>query len=211
MHKHPLRIKHLAQKSTQNQRGFSLVHPPAPPCGMARAAIPKYTSGMKIHIFADVACPWCFIGKRRLERALAELGASDPRNPWTITWQPFQMNPDMPPEGMERGSYLTLKFGSFERAKRIENEIAKIGGREGIVFAFDGIDRTPNTLVPHRLLRAAHATGSQGQVIESLFCHYFVGGNDIGSIEVLSDIAAEAGMDRAENPLAVGERRQRCG
>ena len=153
---------------------------------------------MRIKIIADVICPWCYIGKRRLERALAEVGAGNSRSSWDISWHPFQLNPDMPREGMDRDSYLTIKFGSVERARRIHWEIAKIGCVDGIDFAFDSIERTPNTINAHRLLHMARDAKCQDQLIEILFRGYFLDGIDIGNVDELADAAVEAGMDGAQ-------------
>ena len=150
---------------------------------------------MRIDIVSDTICPWCFIGKRRLERALAdEHGAAAIE----IGWRPFQLNPDMPDEGMERGAYLAAKFGGAERAQRIYAPIVEAGAGEGIGFAFEKIVRTPNTLLSHKLIRHAGEAGRQDAVVEALFRAYFTEGRDIGDAGVLADIAAEVGLPREE-------------
>ncbi|MCH7930535.1 MAG: DsbA family oxidoreductase, partial [Proteobacteria bacterium] len=146
---------------------------------------------MQIEIVSDVICPWCFIGKRRLERALAARPGLDVET----TWRPFQLNPDMPPEGMERQSYLAAKFGSADRAAQLYAEISKAGAVEGIDFAFDRIARTPNTIDAHRLIRFAGGDGAQDAVSELLFRRYFLDGADLGDRERLAEIGAEAGLD----------------
>jgi len=146
---------------------------------------------MLIDIVSDTVCPWCFIGKRRLERALAER----PQLEVQIGWRPFELNPDMPPAGLDRGQYLQLKFGGPERAARIYNSIAATGADEGIPFAFDRIRRTPNTLSSHRLIRWATGLGVQNAVVERLFSGYFIDGVDVGDHGVLAGIAADCGMD----------------
>ncbi len=146
---------------------------------------------MHIDIVSDVICPWCFIGKRRLERALTLRPDLDVET----TWRPFQLNPDMPKEGMERQSYLTSKFGSAARAGHIYAEIAKAGAHEGIDFAFDRIARTPNTVDAHRLIRFAGEHSVQDTVAELLFRRYFLDGVNLGDHDRLAEIGAEAGLD----------------
>lgn len=148
---------------------------------------------MRIEIVSDVICPWCFIGKRRLEKAMA----LRPDIEFEIGWRPFQLNPDMPREGADRKSYLEAKFGGPARAKEIYARVAGEGAKEGIAFDFDGIKRTPNTLAAHSLLRWALEDGVQYDVKEKLFQAYFLKGRDIGDAAVLAEIAAEAGMDHA--------------
>jgi predicted DsbA family dithiol-disulfide isomerase len=144
-----------------------------------------------IDIISDVICPWCFIGKRRLERALAARPEFDVQ----IAWQPFQLNPDMPPEGMDRSAYLAAKFGSPAHARHINREVDRVGPEEGIAFAFDRIERTPNTIDAHRLIRLAGEQGCQDRVVELLFRRYFEEGVDIGDTDRLVEIAVEAGID----------------
>jgi predicted DsbA family dithiol-disulfide isomerase len=146
---------------------------------------------MHIDIVADVACPWCFIGKRRLERALA----LRPDIAATRSWRAFQLNPDMPAEGISREFYLAAKFGSPRQATRSYTTIAAAGRGEGIEFAFERIRRTPNTLRAHRLIRLAATEGFSDAIVEVLFHAYFVEGLDIGDIETLAAIAARAGLD----------------
>ncbi|WP_119421541.1 DsbA family oxidoreductase [Desertibaculum subflavum] len=146
---------------------------------------------MLIDIVSDTICPWCFIGKRRLERALADRPELDVQ----IGWRPFQLNPDMPVEGMDRQSYLAAKFGGEARAKRAYSPVIEAVEREGLGIDFDRIRRTPNTLASHRLIRWAASSGHQHRVVEGLFHRYFVQGDDIGDHEVLVEVATEAGMD----------------
>ena len=150
---------------------------------------------MFIDIISDTICPWCFIGKRRLERALSLVHQPDLK----VAWHPFQLNPDMPKEGMERGEYLRLKFGDA-RGSGAYDRISEAGSGEGIEFNFPGIKRTPNTLGSHRLVRYAGELGLQHQVVEALFQAYFVDGRDIGDAMTLLDIGAVAGLERG--PLA---------
>jgi len=148
---------------------------------------------MLIEIVSDVVCPWCFIGRRRLQRALA----LRPDLPHRILWRVFQLNPEMPAQGIDRQAYLTAKFGGTLHAGRIYDSIAKAGEAEGINFRFDRIRRTPNSQNAHRLSRFAHRSGQQDAMIGALFKAYFEEGEDIGRIDVLADIAASLGLDRS--------------
>ncbi len=149
---------------------------------------------MQIDIISDTVCPWCYIGKRRLERALDQRDELEVE----ITWRPFQLNPDMPKGGLDRKTYLEAKFGGPERATQIYDAIRQAGGGEGIDFAFDKISRTPNTIDSHRLIHWAGEAGLQDALVEVLFHRYFEEGADIGDREVLVAIAAQAGMDGDE-------------
>ncbi len=146
---------------------------------------------MLIDIVSDAVCPWCYVGKRRLEAALA----ARPELSVKIHWHAFQLNPGMPEEGMDRESYLTTKFGSAARAASIYNDIEQAGAQEGIAFAFDSIRRTPNTIKAHRLILLAGKHDAQDAVVELLFRHYFTQGADIGDTDRLVAIAAEAGIE----------------
>lgn len=148
---------------------------------------------MRIDVISDTICPWCFIGKRRLDRALAM------RNPGPveIRWRPFQLNPTMSADGMERDSYLAAKFGSVERAERQYDRIRAAGREEGIEFRFDLIERIPNTVQSHRLLSFAERFGDQNTVAERLFEAYFLRGRDIGLSHELVEVARLAGLDGA--------------
>jgi predicted DsbA family dithiol-disulfide isomerase len=156
-----------------------------------------------IDIVSDVICPWCFIGKRRLERALQmrpELGVS-------ISWRAYQLNPDMPPEGVPRQEYLAVKFGGVAQARRLYTVIEQAGAQEGIDFAFDRIQRTPNTVDAHRLIRFATMEGNAAPMVEALFRAYFTQGRDIGAKEELIAIAGESGFDEEDAALwLAGER-----
>ncbi len=149
---------------------------------------------MKIDIVSDVVCPWCYIGKRRLERALAQC----PDLAVDINWWAFQLNPDMPPGGMERESYLAAKFGSAEQAEQIYAAITEAGVDEKIDFRFERIKRTPNTIDAHRLIRFAGEKGRQDELVEVLFRGYFEEGVDVGNRERLAEAAADAGLDADE-------------
>jgi len=146
---------------------------------------------MQIDIISDTVCPWCFIGKRRLEKAMSQRPDLD----FEIEWRPFQLNPDMPQGGMDRRQYLEVKFGGPERAKQIYQHIEDAGRSEGIAFAYDKIVRTPNTLDSHRLIKWAGTAGVQDAAVEVLFRRYFLEGGDIGDKALLVDVAREIGMD----------------
>lgn len=147
---------------------------------------------MRIDIVSDVICPWCFIGKRRLERALATRPDLDPE----IHWRPFQLNPDMPADGLDRRMYLSLKFGGEKRADQIYQAVAAAAESEGLSLALDKIARTPNTITAHRLIRYSDEIGRQNDIVEALFRGYFFDGRDIGDVGTLSDIAEECGLER---------------
>jgi predicted DsbA family dithiol-disulfide isomerase len=146
---------------------------------------------MHIDIVSDVICPWCFIGKRRLEKALNGRPAS-------VRWHPFQLNPDMPREGIDRKSYRIGKFGSWERSQELDARVAAAGEDEGIAFRFDKMARTPNTLDAHRIIWLAGESGVQDAVVEALFLAYFTEGEDLSDRATLAEVAADAGLDRAE-------------
>jgi predicted DsbA family dithiol-disulfide isomerase len=149
---------------------------------------------MQIDIISDVVCPWCFIGKRRLEKALV----MRPEIETEITWRPFQLNPDMPAEGMARADYIATKFGDSGHSRRIHQTIAEAGATVSIDFAFDKIKRSPNTRNAHRLIRYATRQGAGNDVVTRLFEGYFLQGRDVGDIATLAKIAAEAGLDERE-------------
>lgn len=151
--------------------------------------------GLTIEIYSDVVCPWCYIGKRRLERALDQLnGAASAR----ITWRPFQLNPTMPKDGMDRTTYLAAKFGSRDAFRQMEEHVLAAGAAECIPFAFEKVARTPNTFLAHRLIWHAEQQGCQDAVMESLFRGYFTEGADIGLVPVLGQLAGRAGLDAAD-------------
>ncbi|MEC9166930.1 MAG: DsbA family oxidoreductase [Pseudomonadota bacterium] len=149
---------------------------------------------LQIEIFSDVVCPWCYIGKRRFERA----HTARPHTGLAVTWRAFQLNPEMPADSIDRQRYLELKFGGGDQAGQVYHRIATAGAEEGIDFAFDRIRRTPNTVNAHRLVRWARQQDRQDEVVESLFQAYFLEGLDIGDRDNLAEIAALAGLDRAD-------------
>jgi len=161
-------------------------------------------SAMKlvVDLISDVICPWCFIGKRRLEKAIASVDM-----PVSVRWHPFQLNPAMPKEGISRKEYRTRKFGSWERSLELDAKVIAVGKSEGINFAFDKIERTPNTIDAHRLIWFAGQHGCQDAVVEALFRDYFTDGRDISNRQTLIDVVSEAGLERqlAETMLSSDE------
>ena len=157
---------------------------------------------MVIDVISDVVCPWCFIGKRNLEAALAAWRErhADEEAP-QVNWHPFQLNPGLPESGMPRAQYIAEKFGGPERAKEIYARVSKAGLTAGISFNFDGITRQPNTINPHRLIHLAREQGKQDEMVEALFRAYFLDEANLTSDDTLADIAASAGLNR-ENVTA---------
>jgi predicted DsbA family dithiol-disulfide isomerase len=163
------------------------------------------TSPLNIDIVSDVVCPWCYIGKRHVEAAIAQFSAKRPGVAVTIRWHPFQLNPDLPPEGTDRKAYLEAKFGGPQRAAEIYARVSAAGRNAGLALNFDGIQRQPNTLMAHALIAYAQSIeggGNADAIVERLFKAYFVDGRFVGDIDVLVAIAAECGLD-AEATRAV--------
>ena len=148
---------------------------------------------IKLDIISDVVCPWCYIGKSYLDRALEQRAD----NPFAIFWHPFQLNPDMPQGGMDRREYLEHKFGGRDGAINAYAPLVEHAARAGVVLNHDRIARTPNSLGAHRLIHWAGVEGRQTPVVSALFRAYWTDGRDIGDHGVLADIAGETGLDRA--------------
>jgi predicted DsbA family dithiol-disulfide isomerase len=148
---------------------------------------------ISIDVISDVICPWCFLGKRRLDKAIGLLEGIKVE----VNWRPFFLDPTIPAEGMSRRAYLENKFGA-ERLKTIHDPILAAGKADGVPYAFDKITRTPNTGDAHRLIRWSHDAGKQHEVSERLFMAYFNFGLDIGNRAVLTKIAGEAGMNQSD-------------
>ncbi len=148
---------------------------------------------IKLDILSDPICPWCLIGKVKLDAALA----AHPDHPFDIEWHPRQLNPDMPKGGMDRAEYLELKFGGKAGAIRAYAPIVERAEAMGLGIDFAAITRTPNTLDAHRVIHWAGLEGRQGAVVAALFAAYFQQGRDIGAQAVLAEIAASAGLDGA--------------
>lgn len=148
-----------------------------------------------VDVISDVVCPWCYIGQKRLARALE----SAPDVAVEVRWRPFQLDPTVPAEGLDRKEYMIAKFGSAERMRELNANVQQAAADDGIAFAFDAIETAPNTLDAHRLIRWAGAEGPamQTDIVARLFSAYFEEGRNIGDRKVLSDIAHKAGMDRA--------------
>jgi predicted DsbA family dithiol-disulfide isomerase len=146
---------------------------------------------VQLDVISDTICPWCFIGKRRLEKALK----LRPDANVEIRWRPYQLDATIPPGGVDRKEYLENKFGGPERAKEIYARIREAGAEEGIAFAFEKIERTPYTITSHRLIRWAATARVQDAVVERLFQIYFLEGGSIEDADTLVSVAREAGMD----------------
>jgi predicted DsbA family dithiol-disulfide isomerase len=146
---------------------------------------------VKLDILSDPICPWCYIGKAHLDRALEQA----PDHPFEISWHPFMLNPDMPPEGMDRRAYLEAKFGGKEAALAAYREVVEQAEAAGLSLELDKIERTPSTLDAHRLIHWAGIEGRQAAAVSSIFRAYFREGRDIGDREVLADISDGIGLD----------------
>jgi predicted DsbA family dithiol-disulfide isomerase len=163
--------------------------------GIAERAVRRSNTTLELRIISDTICPWCYVGKRRIEQALEELAAEGLSV--TTQWLPFELNPKMPAAGMDRREYRSAKFGSWDRSQTLDAQVAAEGAREGIVFRHDLIERTPNTRASHRLIWLGGELGGpelQNRVVEELFSAYFCQGRDIGDLEVLIDIGSSAGL-----------------
>ena len=147
---------------------------------------------IRLDIFSDPICPWCYIGKTFLDRAME----SRPDHPFAVEWHPFQLNPDMPTGGMDRRTYLETKFGGKARAVEVYGHIERSAKEAGLEIDFAAMTRTPNTIDAHRLIHWAGLEGRQAAVVSTLFRAYFRDGRDIGDHAVLAGLAADAGMDR---------------
>src|ERR1700744_5552610 len=149
---------------------------------------------MQIDFISDTVCPWCFIGKRRLGRAIAQR----PNITFDVRYRPYRLDPTVPKGGLDRQEYMDAKFGKNGGIAEAQRVIAAEGAKEGIEFDFAAIRRAPNTLDSHRLIRWAELTGVQDEVVERLFAAYFENGEDVGDIRVLADIADVCGMAGAQ-------------
>jgi predicted DsbA family dithiol-disulfide isomerase len=154
---------------------------------------------MRIDIYSDTVCPWCYLGKRRFELALA----ARPQYEARVTWRPFELNPDMPPEGVERSAYLASRLGSAERVAEAHAELMRQGAASGIEFRFDLMTRMPNTRRSHLLIAHAARSGRQTAVKERIMRAYFEQGCDIGDIEELVRLGVEAGLAERESRSAL--------
>ncbi len=150
----------------------------------------------RIDIISDAICPWCYVGKRQLERALDIL--EEQQLGFAVAWHPFQLNPEMPPEGVERKQYRIAKFGSLERSQQLDQRLTETAATVGLDFHFERLTRTPNTVNAHRVIRLAGQKDVQDGVVEALFKGYFCNGADIGDSQILAGLGAEGGLDRDE-------------
>lgn len=146
---------------------------------------------ISVDAISDVACPWCYLGKRRLEHAISLAPDVDVR----VRWRPFRLDPTIPPEGISRNDYIVRKFGSLEAVRGAHERLEAYGRAEGIDYRFDLIGRSADTTNAHRLINWAHAEGQEDAVVERLFAAYFSEGKDIGDTSVLAAVAGDAGLD----------------
>ncbi len=157
-------------------------------------ALPQDLAG-HVDIVSDAICPWCWIGKRHFAAAL-DILAEDGLH-FTLSWRPYQLNPDMPAEGVAREAYRAKKFGNIERSRQLDAQVADVGRAAGLEFRFDRMLRTPNTIDAHRLLHLAEPSGLQNDLAEALFRAYFQEGQDIGDRAVLGAVGGAVGLDDA--------------
>jgi predicted DsbA family dithiol-disulfide isomerase len=156
---------------------------------------------LTIDIVSDVVCPWCYVGEKRLEAALA-----DEAGPVVVRWRPYQLDPTIPEAGLDRAEYMAKKFGNSGRLQSVHDNLTRLGAELGLPFAFDKIKRSPNTLDAHRLIRWAATAGVQAEVVDRLFKAFFVEGRDVGDRKVLVELSGECGLDagQVEKALADG-------
>ncbi len=146
---------------------------------------------MYIDIYADTICPWCFLGKRRLEKALARR----PEAKFTLRWRPFQLDPELPSEGVSYAAFVAMKFGGSAKARRFYEALDDAGRADGIDFRLDLMERVPSSLASHRLIKFGAAAGIHGPLVEAIFSGYFSAGLDIGDRDTLVKIAIACGLD----------------
>ena len=156
----------------------------------------------RLDIVSDVVCPWCYIGKHRLARALERIGD---RIALDIRWRPFELNPTLPAAGMDRREYCTIKFGSIERARQLYENVVATAHADGLPMRIERITRTPNTRLAHRLIEIAREHGCQDVVVDALFEAYFVDGRDIGDLATLIALGSAAGMAGAVVETALAD------
>jgi predicted DsbA family dithiol-disulfide isomerase len=168
------------------------------------AAAERLAAALFVDVVSDVVCPWCYIGKRKLETALTRLRADEPGLAPTVRWHPFELNPDLPVDGIPRAAYLENKFGGKARAAEIYARVRAVGTEVGIAFDFDRIERQPNTRDAHRVIAWAQQRGDAGALVERLFRAYFIEGRWIGEHDQLAALAADCGLpgDEARAMLA---------
>jgi len=162
------------------------------PIGFITDSEEETERSMRIEVWADVACPWCWIGETRLRRALEQR----PGMRAEVVWRPFQLQPELPPEGKDWAEMVRTKFGGAERARMMFQHVASAGAADGVSFDFDAIASSPNTRDAHRLVLLAQEAGIGREMAEALFRAYFAEGRDVGKTGVLADVAAQVGLDR---------------
>jgi predicted DsbA family dithiol-disulfide isomerase len=155
---------------------------------------------LTIDIVSDVVCPWCYVGEKRLEAALA-----DEAGPVVVRWRPYQLDPTIPEAGLDRAEYMAKKFGNSGRLQSVHDNLTRLGAELGLPFAFDKIKRSPNTLDAHRLIRWAATAGVQAEVVDRLFKAFFVEGRDVGDRKVLVELSGECGLDAGQVEKALAE------
>lgn len=166
------------------------------------ASSPSGHSSRMLTIISDTICPWCYIGKRRLDTALATL--ADEGFAFDVEWRPFQLNPGIPEDGLDRAEYRAAKFGALKSAA-LDQQMVETGAQYGIAFRYDLVERTPSTLASHVMIADARRAGGlamQGRAVEALFAAYFTQGRDIGQLQVLRDIASEVGFEHGPSVSA---------
>lgn len=150
---------------------------------------------LSLEVISDAICPWCWVAKRRLDRALAALA---PGIMASVTWRPFELNPDIPKAGLDRRAYRARKFGSWEQSQALDAQVTAAAQPDGLVFRHELMDRTPNTINAHRLIWLAGREGKQNAAVEALFAAYFHDGRDVGDTDVLIDIGTSVGLNGAQ-------------
>ena len=161
-----------------------------------------------LEVVSDTICPWCYVGKRRLETALAAIGDD---LCFDIRWRPYELNPDMPREGLDRRTYRSRKFGSWEKSLELDAQVKAAGAPDGLDFHHERIEKTPNTLASHVLVRLAGEAAVQSDIVEALFRAYFTEGKDVGDPAVLTAIWTSAGLDQATIEHALTDKDLRAG
>lgn len=154
-------------------------------------------TSLLLDVVSDTICPWCFVGKRRLDAAIEEFEKSG--HAVSVIWRPFELNPQMPAEGMDRKAYRSAKFGSWEKSRSLDAGVIQASEDTSIAWNYDAMKRTPNTFASHCLVRAAFEDGGailQDIAIEKLFSAYFSKGRDVGSLKILSELAGEIGLNK---------------
>ena len=166
----------------------------------ASAASAQKMNILSVEIVSDAICPWCYVAKRQFERAAAKL-PNDVK--LSVHWRPFELNPNTPPEGLDRVAYRRRKFGSWEHSLRLDAQVTAAASQAGLTMRHDLMKRTPNTFNAHRLIWLAEKEGVQDAVVEGLFSAYFVEGRDVGDAKVLAEVAAAAGIDKIRDRKSV--------